>query len=143
MVIFFFKDSLEYLDLSGCPALNWNGLEALWRLKKLKTLVLYDMEHVKDLPLICLFLLDLMPDLEIRGVEYIDTKLLEGTEHEHLLLELEELMSLPEGKRQLELSQGEEEENLRDTEKVLEYEKNVMSAKDNGEKEREKQRYPT
>jgi len=71
-----YKDSLEYLDISGCPDIDWNGLECLWRLKKLKTLVLYDMDHVKDLPLLCLMLLDIFPGLEIRGVDYIDTKLL-------------------------------------------------------------------
>ena len=66
-----FQDSLEYLDVSGCRALNWNGLECLWRLRKLKVLVLHDMEHIKDLDLICLMLLDIFPDLQIRGVDYL------------------------------------------------------------------------
>ena len=35
--------------------------------------------------MICLMLLDVFPNLEIRGVDYIDTKLLEGTEDEDLL----------------------------------------------------------
>lgn len=80
-----YQDTLEYLDLSGCKAVHHNGLEAIWRLRKLKTLVLRDMEHIDDLKLICLMLLEVLPDLEIRGVDYIDTKLLEGTEHQHLL----------------------------------------------------------
>ena len=33
----------------------------------------------------------------IRGVDYIDTKLLEGTEHEHLIKEIEELQLLTPG----------------------------------------------
>jgi hypothetical protein len=40
-----------------------NGLECLWRLRKLKTLILKDMDHIKDLKLICLMLLDIFPDL--------------------------------------------------------------------------------
>ena len=38
-----YADTLEYLDLSGCKSLQWNGLECLWRLSKLKTLVLRDL----------------------------------------------------------------------------------------------------
>ena len=40
-------DSLEYLNISGCRSLDWNGLECIWRLRKLKTLVIKDMDHVK------------------------------------------------------------------------------------------------
>ena len=40
-----------------------NGLECLWRLRKLKKLILRDMEHVQDLKLLCLMLLDIFPDL--------------------------------------------------------------------------------
>ena len=43
-----FGDSLEHLNISGCRALNWNGLECVWRLRSLKTLVIKDMEHVQD-----------------------------------------------------------------------------------------------
>lgn len=80
-----FADTLEYINLSGCRNLDGNGLEVLWRFRNLKTLVLKDMDHVADLPLICLLLLDVMPKLKIIGAEYMDTKLLEGTEHSHLL----------------------------------------------------------
>ena len=55
------------------------------------------MDHVQDLPLICLMLLDIFPNLDIRGVDYIDQKLLEGTEHEHLLKEIDELNLLVAG----------------------------------------------
>ena len=45
------------------------------------------MDHVEDLTLICLLLLDVFPKLRIVGAEYMDTKLLEGTEFIHLLEE--------------------------------------------------------
>eukprot|EP00095_Tigriopus_kingsejongensis_P002968 snap_masked-scaffold1455_size40601-processed-gene-0.10 protein:Tk02968 transcript:snap_masked-scaffold1455_size40601-processed-gene-0.10-mRNA-1 annotation:"atp synthase subunit s-like protein" len=90
-----YSASLEYLDLSGCGGVNLSGLEALWRLRKLKILVLYDMDHLQDLGLLCLYLLDLFPNLEIRGVEYIDPHLLEGTCDAHLLADLETTLSLP------------------------------------------------
>ena len=45
------------------------------------------MDHVEDLTLICLLLLDVFPNLRIVGAEYMDTKLLEGTEFSHLLEE--------------------------------------------------------
>jgi len=80
-----YSETLEYINLSGCRALNWNGLEVLWRFKNLKTLVLKDMDHVEDLTMICLLLLDVFPDLKIIGAEYLDLKQLEGTEHAYLL----------------------------------------------------------
>ena len=43
------------------------------------------MDHVEDLNLLCLLLLDIFPNLKIIGAEYFDTKLLEGTQYEHLL----------------------------------------------------------
>lgn len=82
-----YSETLEYINLSGCRALNWNGLEVLWRFKNLKTLVLKDMEHVEDLTMICLLLLDVFPDLKIIGAEYLDLKQLENTEHAYLLEE--------------------------------------------------------
>jgi len=78
-------DTLEYLDISGCRQMNWNSLEILWRFKNLKTLVLKDMDHVEDLSLVCLMLLDALPKLKIVGAEYMDLKLLEGTQHQYLL----------------------------------------------------------
>ena len=82
-----FNDSLEYLNISGCTNINWNGLECLWRCRNLKTLVIKDMDHVQDLPLICLMLLDVIPGLKIEGAEYLDMELLEGSQHEHLMLD--------------------------------------------------------
>ena len=91
-----YQDTLEYLDLSGCQKLNWNGLECLWRLRKLKVLILKDMEHIKDLNLLCLMLLENLPELEIRGVDYMATAptLLAGTKEESLLEELDKSLLL-------------------------------------------------
>lgn len=82
-----FGDSLEHLNISGCRALNWNGLECVWRLRSLKTLVIKDMEHVQDLTLICLMLLDAIPGLKIEGADYLDMELLAGSQYEHLMLD--------------------------------------------------------
>ena len=43
------------------------------------------MNHVENLPLICLLLLDVLPNLKIVGAEYMDLKLLEGTQYQYLM----------------------------------------------------------
>jgi len=80
-----FHHSLETLNISGCTKVNWNGFECLWRCSNLKVLVIKDMDHIQDLPLLCLMLLDILPNLKIQGAEYIDNTLLEGTEFQELL----------------------------------------------------------
>ena len=45
------------------------------------------MDHIQDLALLCLMLLDVLPNLKIEGADYMDTALLEGTEFEHLMLD--------------------------------------------------------
>ncbi|XP_040577101.1 distal membrane-arm assembly complex protein 2 [Lepeophtheirus salmonis] len=93
-----YRDSLEYLDISGCYRLDWNGIEPLARFKKLKVLVLRDLDHIKDLKLLCLLLLELNPDLDIRGVDYIDVELLKASGNEELLDDFDkELLYLQEG----------------------------------------------
>merc|ERR1719431_1025319 len=90
--------SLEVLNISGCRSVNWNGLEVVWRLGKLKTLIIKDMDHIQDLTLICLLLLDVLPNLKIVGADYLDMSLLEGTQWEHLLLDDGSLPRLESGK---------------------------------------------
>ena len=96
-----YQDTLETLDISGCVDLNFGSLECLWKLRRLKTLVLYDLDHIFDLKLLCVLLLEIFPDLDIRGVDYIDADLLKGTEHEGLIDEydkaLEKALALPPG----------------------------------------------
>ena len=64
-------------------------------------MVLYDLDHIVDLKLLCVLLLEIFPDLDIRGVDYIDANLLKGTEHEGLVEEydkaLERALALPPG----------------------------------------------
>lgn len=101
-----YMTSLEYLDISGCTNLDWNALEVIWRFSNLKTLVMKDMEHVENLTMICLMLMDVNPNLKIVGVDYIDKTLLEGTEHEHLLLDDGAFLSIEPGEiQEKELSQ--------------------------------------
>ena len=45
------------------------------------------MDHIQDLQLICLMLLDVLPNLKIEGADYMDMALLEGSEFEHLKLD--------------------------------------------------------
>ncbi len=96
-----YADSLEVLDLSGCEDITFGSIECLWRLSKLKTLLLYDLDHIVDLRLLCVLLLEIFPDLDIRGVDYIDAELLKGTPNEGLVEEydkaLEQSLALPAG----------------------------------------------
>jgi len=100
-----FHHSLEYLNISGCTKVNWNAMEVIWRCSNLKTLVIKDMDHVQDLTLICLMLLEVLPNLNIQGADYMETSLLEGTQHEYLLEE-DFVPRIPAGE-----SKGVEEEN--------------------------------
>ena len=50
-------------------------------------------------------LLDILPNLEIRGVDYLDTSLLEGTEEE-VLLKDSDLYLLPDGVEINEIKDG-------------------------------------
>ncbi|KAG0413343.1 hypothetical protein HPB47_009531 [Ixodes persulcatus] len=85
-----FKDSLEQLDLSGCPQITHRGLSALYRLRQvgnsqgqfggkpdlalfarnLKTLTLRYLSHVEHLQLVALMLEDAIPGLEVKGVDF-------------------------------------------------------------------------
>uniref|UniRef100_A0A131XX70 ATP synthase subunit s-like protein n=1 Tax=Ixodes ricinus TaxID=34613 RepID=A0A131XX70_IXORI len=65
-----FKDSLEQLDLSGCPQITHRGLSALYRLRNLKTLTLRYLSHVEHLQLVALMLEDAIPGLEVKGVDF-------------------------------------------------------------------------
>jgi len=66
-----YQESLEEINLSGCRNLTGSGLECLWRIKRLKVLILKDLDHIRELKLICLMLLDIFPNLEIRFYFYL------------------------------------------------------------------------
>ena len=76
------KFACTYVEIVIIPVwfskVNLNGLECLWRLRKLKVLKLRDMDHIQDIKLVCLMLLEENPDLRIEGVDYEDTKILEA-----------------------------------------------------------------
>ncbi|CAN8000112.1 unnamed protein product, partial [Ixodes hexagonus] len=65
-----FKDSLEHLDLSGCPQITQRGLSALYRLRSLKTLTLRHLSHVDHLQLVALMLEDAIPGCQVQGVDF-------------------------------------------------------------------------
>ena len=55
------------------------------------------MDHIDatGLNLVCLMLMEELPDLQIVGVDYEDTKVLEGTEDEHLISDYESMLLNP------------------------------------------------
>merc|ERR1719348_2063344 len=130
-----FHASLEVLNISGCRGVDWNGLELVWRLANLKTLIIKDMEHIRDLSLICLLILDVLPKLKIEGADYLELELLEGTEHEHLLLDDDSPLKLEPG----EIQQIKDEELKTAKESVVEDDHIVMVnlGKENNAKESE------
>ncbi|XP_015908577.1 distal membrane-arm assembly complex protein 2 isoform X2 [Parasteatoda tepidariorum] len=75
-----FGYSLEYLDLSGCKNISERGICTLHSLKKLKTLVLQDTPNIKDKELVSLLLQDVIPNLEVIGVDFNDPELLKRLE---------------------------------------------------------------
>lgn len=69
-----FRESLEHLDLSGCPQVTERGLSALYKLRKLKTLTLGHMTHVPHLKLVALMLEEALPGCRVLGVSYFDSE---------------------------------------------------------------------
>jgi len=56
--------------LSECKGISERGLAAAWRLKHLKTLVVENMPHVKNLEMVCSLLEEQIPGLTCVGVDY-------------------------------------------------------------------------
>lgn len=69
-----FRETLEHLDLSGCPQVTERGLSALYRLRKLKTLTLGHLTHVPHLKLVALMLEEALPGCKVLGVSYFDSE---------------------------------------------------------------------
>ena len=67
------------------------------------------------------FALQVFPDLEIKGVDYMQTDLLEGTESEHLLKELDEMLLLPIQNKNPshQVDQGESARNVEKIESIV------------------------
>ncbi|ELU07631.1 hypothetical protein CAPTEDRAFT_180944 [Capitella teleta] len=69
-----FKDTLEVLDLSGCPNVTERGLACLHKLPKLRRLTIADMPLVQNPPLVAILLEEAMPNCFIEGIDYTDTE---------------------------------------------------------------------
>ncbi|PSN48258.1 hypothetical protein C0J52_03054 [Blattella germanica] len=69
-----YQNSLEYLDLSNCPQITYRGLGALYRMRRLRTLKLYDFVPNHEFHLTCLMLEVIIPELKIEGIEYLELK---------------------------------------------------------------------
>lgn len=62
-----FKDSLQYLDIRNCMKITDRGVGALYRMSKLRTLLIDDQTRTKELELTCLMLQELNPQLQIKS----------------------------------------------------------------------------
>ncbi|KAK6641152.1 hypothetical protein RUM44_012861 [Polyplax serrata] len=74
---------LEYLSIANCKNVTYRALSCFYRFKCLKTL---DVEGVPDTPefkVACLMLLDIMPDLEILGIDLKVPVKIEGIQDEN------------------------------------------------------------
>ena len=67
-----FQDTLEYLDLSNCRHVTHRGIAALYRMSKLRTLKVHGISDSEEFQLTCLLLEELLPQLKIEGVKYIE-----------------------------------------------------------------------
>lgn len=70
-----FRETLEHLDLSGCPQITERGLSALYRLRKLKTLTLGHLTHIPHLKLVALMLEEALPGCKVLGISYFDSEI--------------------------------------------------------------------
>lgn len=61
-----FSHSLIYLDLRDCPKYTYRGLGALYKMNKLKILLIDDMLMTTNFEMTCLMLQDVNPHLDIR-----------------------------------------------------------------------------
>lgn len=77
-----FRETLEHLDLSGCPQITEWGLSALYRLRKLKTLTLGHLTHIPHLKLVALMLEEALPGCKVLGVNYFDSEAPSPSERE-------------------------------------------------------------
>lgn len=57
--------NLEYLDISNCPNVTVRGLEAIYKLQHLKTMIITDFTKKPSFELICTMLEECMPNLFI------------------------------------------------------------------------------
>ncbi|XP_071534717.1 uncharacterized protein [Panulirus ornatus] len=69
--------NLLYEGLENMCNVTGHGIAALARLRELKSLNLSGLEQIKDIELLCLLLEDVLPDIQITGIEYMNPKMLQ------------------------------------------------------------------
>ena len=60
--------------MSYCRKVTENGISALGRLKKLKTLNIEGMDHVKNIQMLCVLLEENNSNLTIEGLDFLKEK---------------------------------------------------------------------
>ncbi|XP_021353646.1 ATP synthase subunit s-like protein isoform X2 [Mizuhopecten yessoensis] len=75
-----FRDTLEFLDISGCPKLTWRGLAWLHHLENLKCLKLDNLKGVDDPEIVLDLVCDMLPNCQVQGTIGISPAQ-EETEH--------------------------------------------------------------
>lgn len=85
---------LHYLDLSGCDKIDHFGLSCFYRFKQLKVLNVAGLNHTNDFKLSCLMIQDLLPDLEIIGIDFDDVTDLEENMKQKETLDHKERVTL-------------------------------------------------
>jgi len=71
-----YSETLEQLNLTYCKKVTENGISALTRLKKLKTLNLEGMGHVKNIQMLCVLLEENNVNLTIEGLNFLDNTII-------------------------------------------------------------------
>lgn len=72
-----FEVSLEHLDISDCPNVTDRGICTLHNLKSLKVLTLDNTPNIANKELVCLLLQEVLPQLNVTGVNYSNPSLWE------------------------------------------------------------------
>ncbi|CAI9732563.1 Hypothetical predicted protein [Octopus vulgaris] len=75
-----FSDTLEFLDLSGCPNISERGIASLHKLSKLDSLILKDLPNLKELEFVVVMLQDFHINCRI-----LTSNMIEQSPKEHLL----------------------------------------------------------
>lgn len=72
-----YASTLKHLDISNCTKITHRGIAALARLGELRSLHINGLENIRDIQLLCLLLEDILPEIKIVGIDYMDTSSLQ------------------------------------------------------------------
>ncbi|KAG8199089.1 hypothetical protein JTE90_016226 [Oedothorax gibbosus] len=76
-----FKNSLQFIDVTGCPKVTERGIICLHPLRNLETLVIEDNPNIQNKELVCLLLQELAPKCNVIGVDFEDPVFLKRLEN--------------------------------------------------------------